>query len=141
MGKIGERHDVAVAGAVGVVVRCAVLGVEAAAIAAWIVHELAPVGVNASRVEHVVVVAAAFVVGVVGIAGCAAAVGAVGVIVRCLVSDVVVVGVVAVAGGLCLRLHARACIALTCASDFFWLCAVLRFGFCGFGQFGPCGGN
>ena len=124
-----------------VVARYAVLVIEAAAVAAWIVHELAPAGVDASGVERVVVVAAAFVVGVVGVAGCAAAVGAVGVIVRCLVSDVVVAGVVAVGGGLCLRLHARACIALTCASDFFWLCAVLRFGFCGFGRFGWCGGD
>jgi hypothetical protein len=122
--------------------RCAVLGVEVAAVAAWIVHELAPADVDASGVERVVVVAAAFVVGVVGVAGCAAAVGAVGVVVRCLVSNVVVAGVVVIAGNLCLLWpRGRAFIALTCASDFFWLCAVLRFGFCGFGRFGRCGGD
>ena len=59
---IGERHDVAVAGAgvVGIVVQCAILGVdsEAAPIAAWIMYELAVV---AARVVHAVAVAGAMV--------------------------------------------------------------------------------
>ena len=107
-----------------------------------IVRDIALEAVDASRVERAGVVATIFVVSVVGVTGCAAAIGVVGVVVRCLVPNVVVTGVVVIAGNLCLLWpRGRACIALTCALDFFWLCIVIQFGFCGFGQFGRCGGN
>jgi hypothetical protein len=109
----GAEHVVAVAAIVAVIaVRCAVLGIEV--IATRIVHEVAIADFDASGVGRAVVVASAVVVGVVGVAGFAAAVGAVGVVVRWLVSDVVVAGVVVVAGGLCLRLCAQVHIVVAC---------------------------
>ena len=107
-----------------------------------IVHDIALEAVDASRVERAGVVATIFVVSVVSVTGCAAAIGVVGVIVRCLVPNVIVASVVVIAGNLCLLWpRGRACIALTCALDFFWLCVVIWFGFCGFRWFGRCGSD
>jgi len=111
---------VVVAGKVVIVARCAVLGIEA--VAAWVVHEL-----GAIACTQVAVAVAAVAVAVVVVTAVVAAVA-------CGLAFDVVAGVfVVVTGDLrLLWLGGRARITLTCASDFFLLCVVIRFGFCGF---------
>jgi len=74
----GVGHVAAAVGGIGAVIaRRAVLGIEV--VTAWIVHEVALAGVDASGVEHVLVVAAAVVVVDVGDVVFAAAVAISGV--------------------------------------------------------------
>ena len=142
VGVDGAEHDVAVAAAV-VVARYTVLVIES--VAARIVHTSAVAVAETSWVVCVVVVVAADVVVAVDITGFAAAVpnvggvggaaevGAIGVVV-CLLAFGVVAGVVVVIVGNLYLLWPRGQdrIAISCALDFFWLCAIIRFGFCSF---------
>ena len=139
VGVDSEEHVVDIAAAVADVVRCAFLVIET--VAAQIMHESA-VAVQVAEtfwVVYAVVAVAAAVVVVVrgsacvgGVAG-AAEVGAIGVV-ACLLAFGVVAGVVVVIAGNLYLLwpRGRACIAVSCALDFFWLCAVIQFAFCGF---------
>ena len=124
VGVDGAEHAVTIAAAV-VVARCTILRIGV--FPTWIVHEIALADVDASRVERVIVFAAADVVVVVNGAGLAAAVagvggvcgaaevaevGAIGIVACLLASDVVVAAVVAMAG-LYLRLCAWVHIAIS----------------------------